>query len=431
MRTLVLASFLVCARIACAVTLGTGAGDGQVVIDIDPYGSFGYEAAGSGTGDATYDPVGAVGPSSTTWESAVYFRQTGSSRFLTTGLVGTTGESGQLPDVGFGASDATTATSAFTYAGLQFALEQRVEDAFDGGVRVGSVLTQTYTITNPGGTPEVFDLVRYYEGDLALGGAGVPDGGGHIFFGSTEYVFQTDVAGQPADSTNFVGITAVGGTIPTSGRFEVGLWPGFPARIAADMPLADAVHNDGPDADEFVDAGMAFDAGIALANHFDLGAGQQAVYVTTTRFGTGAPVDVGVPTTTTTVATPATTTTTLPGVCTVEPTFASILCRLDALIADVNTSGDLGKFKGGLARQLGRARKRTVQASGRVDAGKARTARGPLRDAIQAVGAFIHRLNSNNVRKKVGAPIRATLTDGAGPIQADMRTLYGGLKSQH
>ena len=62
-------------------TLETGAGDGQVIVDVDGYGSFGYqtfsEIAGvCDEGDALYDPVGPAPVQactddlgSTTWES--------------------------------------------------------------------------------------------------------------------------------------------------------------------------------------------------------------------------------------------------------------------------------------------------------------------------------------------------------------------------
>jgi hypothetical protein len=304
---------------APALTLRNSPGDGQVSVEVDGYGSFGYETEGIGTGDAMYDPVGAVGPSSTTWESAVYFRRpkSGTSRFLTTGEVGTAGASGHLPDVAFTLTESARATSTFTYAGLQFDLEQRLEDAHDAGTRTGTFLVQTYSITNPGVAPVSFDLVRYYEGDLYLGGAGVPDGGGHLVVDGTEFVFETDVAGEPAASTNFIGITAAGGTTPATGRYEVGQWSssgGFPGRIAADMPLGDVVFGDGADADEFVDAGHDYDVGIALANVFALAPGERVTYVTTTLFGTGAPSQVVGPpvATTTTVPTGTPTTTTLP-----------------------------------------------------------------------------------------------------------------------
>jgi hypothetical protein len=282
--------------VAQLASLGTAAGDGSVQFAVDAYGSYGYHAFGAGPGgqgDAIYDPVGAVGPSSTTWESAVYFRAPPMSRFMTTGLVGEGVRSGGLPSPGFLSVNGTVATSAFSYQGLDWQLTQTVQDLVVGPDRLGTLLVQEYVIRNPGPAPVAFDLVRYYEGDLFLGlGAGVPDGGGRLLVGSEEFVFETDQAGEPADSTNLVGITACGGVAPAVGRFEVNAWSAFPTRITADQPLADIVAGDGPDADQFVDAGGDYDVGIALANRFALAPGQVELYVTTTTFGSLPPDSV-------------------------------------------------------------------------------------------------------------------------------------------
>lgn len=289
---------LACATGASAqmATIGTSPGDGSVVFQLDGYGGFGYRTYGNGqlgTGDAIYDPVGAVGPSSTSWQSAVYFRQPGQSSFMTIGTVGSGTLTGNLPDPGFLFQDATTATSAFSFRGLDWDLTQRVQDLIVSGSRVGTQLVQQYVIRNNGATTVTFDLVRYYEGDLWLGlGAGVPDGGGHMVVGTEELVFETDMAGEPAMTTNLVGITACGGVTPARGRYEVNAWSAFPNRISADTPLADVVYNDGADPDEFVDAGLDYDVGIALANEFSLAPGQIASYVTTTVFGSLPPADV-------------------------------------------------------------------------------------------------------------------------------------------
>ncbi len=285
-------------------TLSTTGGDGQVIVDVDGYGSFGYQtfAGGSrcGVGDALYDPL-EIPPAqactpdlgSTTWESAVYYRGATVSTFLTTGLVGSSIVSGGLADPGFASTpSAVSATSSFTFDGLEFDLEQTVQDVLDGLERVGSVLIQVYTVTNSGSVAVSFELVRYYEGDLFLGfGASVPDGGGHIIIGDEEFVFETDVAGEPELSTDLVGITACGGAEPEIGRFEVNMWPQFPDRIGGGQSLGDVVFGDDSPIDGFVDEGNDYDVGIALNNKFDLVAGESATYVTTTVFGTLAPVE--------------------------------------------------------------------------------------------------------------------------------------------
>jgi hypothetical protein len=279
------------------VTLSTAPGDGQLVVDLGAYGDFGYQllpdsVAPGGRGDALYDPIGEVGLSSTSWESALHLRRGEViTNFLTTGDIAGQGD---LPNPGFVVSDSTRAVSTFTVGGLQFVLEQRVEDTFTGGTRTGSALVQVYTMTNVLTSTHDFELIRYYEGDLKFGlGPNVPDGGGHLFSGDTEYVFQTDRAGAPSTAVDFVGVTAVGGTIPTSGRYEVNEWSDFPARIADGIPLADVVYNDGPDEDEFVDEGEDYDVGIALSNRFNgLAPGESVTYTTRTIFGSGAPTRV-------------------------------------------------------------------------------------------------------------------------------------------
>lgn len=276
--------------------LATSPGDGGVTVDVDAYGAFGYQTYGNGqggVGDALYDPVGAVGPSSTTWQAGVYLRMPPSSTFLSIGTIGATPRTGSLPDPGFDFQDGTTARSTFLHAGLDWELEQSVQDLVVGPRRVGTMLVQRYVIFNSSAATIAFDLVRYYEGDLYLGlGAGVPDGGGRLVVGAEEVLFETDLAGEPAATTNLVGITACGGVAPARGRYEVNAWSAFPGRIHADLPLGDVVFNDGPDADEFVDAGLDYDVGLALANQFSLGPGQVASYVTTTVFGQLPPEDV-------------------------------------------------------------------------------------------------------------------------------------------
>src|SRR5688500_15845881 len=48
------------------VTLTTGTGDRSLSVTVDGYGSFGSSTP---AGDAIYDPIGAIGPSGTVYES--------------------------------------------------------------------------------------------------------------------------------------------------------------------------------------------------------------------------------------------------------------------------------------------------------------------------------------------------------------------------
>ena len=322
------------AAVPIFATLSTAAGDGQVVVDVGAYGDFGYEtfdeSGGQGDpGDAMYDPVGPTGPSTTSWESALHLRRPDIFLgFVTTGLIGSANPQGGLPDPGFTNTTATTASSSFSVGDLDVDLEQSVSDLFTGSTRTGSVLTQVYTMTNVESRVLDFEVIRYYEGDLGFGfGAVVPDGGGHLTAASgTEIVFETDVAGSSDTAVDFVGITAEGGTIPSSARYEVNEWSDFPERIRQGLPLADVVFGDGGDADEFVDAGNDYDVGIALSNLFEnLAPAGTVVYTTKTIFGSGVPSDVNeqqqAPTPTPTpVLSPTATATPTPGAGALPPT---------------------------------------------------------------------------------------------------------------
>jgi len=164
-------------------------------------------------------------------------------------------------------------------------------------MRVGSQLTQVYSITNTTASPVSFELVRYIDGDLLFNGT-VDDGGGRFFANGIETLFLTDSATGSVDPTTFVGITAKGGLIPSAGRFEVsptGATPTLRTRIVTGGALSDTVVGDGGDADQFIDAGGGYDVNLALRNAFSLSPGERTIYTTSTIFGSVAPQDVPPP----------------------------------------------------------------------------------------------------------------------------------------
>ena len=59
--------------------------------------------------------------------------------------------------------------------------------------------------------------------------------------------------------------------------------------------LDNIVTLDGPDADNFIDAGNGYDVSLALRNPFTLGGGESTVYFTTTVFGTLPPEALTIP----------------------------------------------------------------------------------------------------------------------------------------
>lgn len=278
---------------AVPFVLSNTPGDGTISVGVDGFGAFGSSVGGNSS-NAIYDPVGALpAPAGTTFESGVAIRfstSAGARSFLTSGDIGGSGGLANPPVAG----TSTSATSAFTSGPLSFALTQTLSPLFTGLDQTGSVLTQTYVITNTGAVASSFELIRYLDGDLLFDGS-LTDGGGRILLGSLEVLFETDSATGSAASTTFVGITGEGGLVPASARYEVDSFSGLRSRIIAGTALDEIITGDGVDLDQFVDAGGGYDITLALRNVFDLDAGGTGTYVTRTIFGSGAPESIDIP----------------------------------------------------------------------------------------------------------------------------------------
>ncbi|HID23535.1 MAG TPA: hypothetical protein EYP14_14215, partial [Planctomycetaceae bacterium] len=257
------------------VRLNNGPGDGSVDVLLYADGNF------SG---ATYDPVGPTPPPATTvYESSLYFRNntadpTGQRQILDSGSATIFTDPAQ-PMV---------AWSTFSVGGLQVELAQMLVPLNSRDGQIGSLLAQTYRLTNSGSTNLDFELVRYMDGDLFFDRSLV-DGGGRLIsqFGE-EILFETDAGGTGQTDTTFLGITGRGGTAPTSNRYEIDEYPGLGSRIAAGTSLDDTITGDG-DGDGFIDPGNEYDVVLALRNIFSLAPGSSAVYTTHTLWGSGAP----------------------------------------------------------------------------------------------------------------------------------------------
>jgi len=267
---------------ASSFTLTNGAGDGQVTVGVDGFGSFG-SATGSDTANAVYNPVGAGTAAGTTFESWVAIQ------------IGAAGGARQALSTAYALTNPlvtgspTSGSSSFSFGGLNFTLTQILTT-----LSSGSQLEQTYTITNASTSQQTidFELVRYLDGDLLFDGS-LNDGGGRLT--GPETLFETDSATGGSTSTTFVGIRATGGTTPLTNRYEVDSYSGLRGRILAGTALDDLITNDGGDADQFIDAGFGYDVTLALRNTFSLGFGQSATYTTTTIWGSGTPEDRGGP----------------------------------------------------------------------------------------------------------------------------------------
>jgi len=126
-----------------------------------------------------------------------------------------------------------------------------------------------------------------------------------------------------------------------------------------------------------------------------------------------------------------TTTTTLPaGACDgipSGPTFASIGCRLDALLADVQAETQLGNIQAKLVKALQTAKDRLTDAEAKCVASDAKHAKKRLQQTATKLVQFSHRLRSNSTRKKVPEAVREPLATRADRIQGDAKTLRGML----
>jgi hypothetical protein len=193
--------------------LTTGTGDGSVTLGVDAFGSFGSNIGGTEATDAQYDPVGAQLAAGTTFRSEVAIR-TG------TNVARTFLNQASIVDQIIINPTPTTAQSTFSVDGLNFELTQRVTDLIVDGVKKGSLLTQTYIITNPTTALVDFELIRYIDGDLDFDGS-INDAGGRKVSGTEEILFETDSGTDPSVEATFLGITAIGGLTPPAGRYEI------------------------------------------------------------------------------------------------------------------------------------------------------------------------------------------------------------------
>ncbi len=267
---------------AMAQTLSTGTGDGQVTVSVTGTGAFGSSA--SGGSDAFYNPVGAVGLAGTTYESYLYLR---------TGAVGSAFSGGRtnLNSISATTSSSTsTATSSFFNSGaLLFNLTQSVQNLIDNANnQTGSLLTQTYTITNTGTTALALELTRYFDGDLLFDGS-LTDGGGRLVQGGREILFELDSATGASTGTTFVGIYNEGGT--AAGYQILGyaaLLNNLNSGVALNNTIQGDTNNDG-----FIDSG--YDVTLALARTQTIEAGQTFTFTMGTIWGSGAPGQIVIP----------------------------------------------------------------------------------------------------------------------------------------
>jgi hypothetical protein len=125
------------------------------------------------------------------------------------------------------------------------------------------------------------------------------------------------------------------------------------------------------------------------------------------------------------------TATTLPPVgCAGTPdgaTFASIDCRLDALLADLDAEPGLGTFGPKLVKNVQTAKARKLDAEGFCRASNAKKVKKQPQQSAKALTQYAYRLNGLSARKKI-ASLRHRFLDEAGPIQSDLKMLRGSVR---
>jgi hypothetical protein len=120
-------------------------------------------------------------------------------------------------------------------------------------------------------------------------------------------------------------------------------------------------------------------------------------------------------------------TTTLPaGDCGSEPvaaTFASIDCRLVALLARVTTESNLGASGPKLVQNLSKAKDAEAAGASACAASNLKLARQQLKQAIRGLIQYAHHLQTLRARKKLRGGVRTDLLAAGNPITDDAKSL--------
>ena len=125
------------------------------------------------------------------------------------------------------------------------------------------------------------------------------------------------------------------------------------------------------------------------------------------------------------------TTTTVPGGCDGVPdgpTFVSIDCRLEALLARLAAESSLENFGPKLVHNVEKARARNLDAEDLCRTANVKKTKKRLQQAATALTQYAHRLNGLPARKRLSSTLRQSLVDEGAPIQRDLRTLRGAVR---
>ncbi|MCX7418660.1 MAG: Ig-like domain-containing protein [Planctomycetia bacterium] len=270
-----------------SVSIGTGTTDGGLTVQVTGTGSFGNGTSPTSTNPgAKYNPIDAtgattlIGAGNTVTTSDVYFRSSTISGARNTLETLATNRSTIV-------GTATEANSSFDVGTLRFELTQLAEPAYDlvTGKQIGSLLTQTYHVTNLGNTTSNFELSRALDGNMTFDGSASEGGGRVVSTAGDEFLVETDKGGTSA-STNFVAITGKGGTVPKINRFEINQASTALINVQSGQMPNGKVFND-TNGDQSIDTDS--DVALTLRNTFSLAPTTSTIYTTHTLFGTGTP----------------------------------------------------------------------------------------------------------------------------------------------
>lgn len=146
---------------------------------------------------------------------------------------------------------------------------------------------------------------------------------------------------------------------------------------------------------------------------------------TTTISSTTAPTTSSTSSSSTTGAPTTSTSTTLAGCAAVAdgPTFASVTCRIQALLTRVNAESRLGTFQPKLAHTLMTGHGRAIEARDFCAASKAKKSKGRLQQVGRALIQYVHRLAGLPARKKLDDALRREFLDAGTAIEPHVGTL--------
>lgn len=249
--------------------------DGRATLFSDSFGQL---------DDGTFDPVGPAAEAGAIFESSVFFRSNGS------GPRSSLSELGTNPSTIRGTDQ--EGNSTFRIGNLLFTLTQTLTPIVGTESQIiGSLLTQTYAVTNLGSTTEEFELARYLDADLLFDGTLSDRGGRLVTPSGVELLYEIDSGSSGPSSSTLVAITAIGGTHPQTGRFAIDSFSGLRRDLRDGLDLDDQIAGDA-DLDGIIDEGAEYDVTLAFLNLFSLNAGESDLYTTHTLLATGLPQDV-------------------------------------------------------------------------------------------------------------------------------------------